>query len=146
MNQFINLLTWLENEVRYLLTAHRKATASVSVQDKAITINLRLRRQSFYVDSNVAVISVKGNQKDSLTNLTFSGMTTQNGRTIIVERVSPTTAEDLMAKYQVFVAYGNDSDREALDGGQSVSLTYNLTLTATAAITNVGITYQEDYL
>lgn len=144
MNGLVNLLTWMEKEARMLLTSHKKATSAVSVESENISVTFNLKKYTFYVGSDkAAVISVSGNENNSLTTLTFSGMTSQEQRTLVVERIVPEANEDLMAKYRVFVAYGNNDDRDKIDAGQSVSLSYNLTITATAAITNIAVTYED---
>lgn len=144
MNSFVKLLSWIEEEARRLLTSHKKATSAVSVQTKSVNVAFNLKRYTFYVGSDkAAILSISGNENNSLTTLTFNGMTSQEQRVLVVERITPDADEDLMAKYRVFVAYGNNDDRDKLDSGQSVSLTYNLAITATADITNIAIAYED---
>ena len=145
MNVLAKTLQWIEEEALRLLTIYKKATSAVTVQNKSVSVTLTMKRYTFYVGSNAAILTVHGNEISSLTTLTFSGLTTQNGRVLIVERWTPTNtdSDDTICRYRIFVAYGNNDDRDKLDAGQTVQLTYPLTITATANITSVDITYED---
>lgn len=137
---FSNLFNWIKKEILALKTIKPKTASVMKTQRKSVSISLPLTIYAYQpMSSRAAIIKATSTDgSDMLASCTLKGVSTLNNRIVIVQRTPGSTG---VAEFAVFVAYGNSTDLETLRNGGSVTVNFNVDVTATSDI-NLGVSYK----
>ena len=144
ISAFPELLKKLKKDIRDLRTTFRRTNQNVVTYSQTVNVTFTMFRSGWQIRSTKnAVILVKGEPKASLCQMML-GVDNLQERVLIQNRIVDNTA-DVVSRFVFWIEYGNGDDAQAIDRGETVTVTYPVEIITTADVSDIEVQYIDPF-
>lgn len=140
MDSFVKLLSWIKNELLALKTANIRSSAQIATISKSSNISFTLKKNTpgtQAISNEYAKLTITPTLDQPILAQVTEDISDTLDRSIRTARISGAGTSIIIYMW----VHGNQNDLDILNAGGSVSVSYPITVTATADF-NLSITYE----